>query len=875
MDDVTQQILTEYIADLDAGLAPDPETFARRCPGEQGPLRFRQLLGELDQLRGLLPEPRPAPEWIGDYRVEGELGHGGMGVVYAAVSGDGRRVAIKMLPDDQLITDQHAARFRRETEVLSSLDHPNIARVLELGRDRDRPFLVMEALDGGSLVDQLDQRRRRGAPTTDEDIRQVCRIIARVARAAASAHSHGVVHRDIKPSNILIDERGEPCLTDFGLAFLEEASTLTSADRVLGTPAYIAPERLLDPQAVSDPRVDVFSLGVTLFESIALVRPFQGALPEVLAATRFGPPPMRLFLGRPVGRSLDAILERALAHRPARRYPSALHLAEDLEAWLANRPVRALRGARVRRLGYKLRRHPLAASSLALSLLLLVASQAYRVHQSRLLRQEVDRLLSAAEGPQDLFRRATGAILAQIKAPHRSSRNDWCDFGQRHLQNPRPEAIEGRLEALRKTAEEARGVVEPMLLQAVVLGSEVARQSLFDLYRRHAIWLEWQGRFEAAEVRWKLAVDGDRGELPPLGRIQVGPAPVSAVLRLLRFDRSSPTAAVWKLEEVAAAQEWRAPVEFSRLDPGSYLLELQRQDGERIIRHPLLLHRGEQILVEGLELPTDDEIGEGWEYVPAGTFVAGGDPRAEASEPRSVRYLAGFFVRRFEVTMVEYLEFLFDLKRRGVICDDQAYRSYMLQKGWPADLPVHIHRDDRDTPPPYTLEELASGIVPNLGVSTDMALHRVSHRDAQHFIGWLNQRARERGEPWLYALPSGDQWEKAARGADGRSFAWGDAFDWRLTAGAYTKHHVQLDENRHMAPGRIPEDSSPYGLLDMVGNLREHCADLDTASGRYLVRGGEESYYRPDAFRLAARRGALLDEYNWDFGFRVVRTRRE
>ena len=165
------------------------------------------------------------------------------------------------------------------------------------------------------------------------------------------------------------------------------------------------------------------------------------------------------------------------------------------------------------------------------------------------------------------------------------------------------------------------------------------------------------------------------------------------------------------------------------------------------------------------------------------------------------------------------------------------------------------------------------------GVALDQVLHQISPFDALHYVDWLNTRAQENGDPWHYDLPTGDEWERAARGADGRAFTWGDTFDWDLTYGGQTRVALSTDKQTfdrlHMRPGLYPFDRSPFGILDLTGNVREICRDRDPVSTRYLVRGGEESFFDADEFRLAGRRGAMAREFNWDFGIRLVRYRRE
>ncbi len=864
--ETARSLLTEFLAERDAGSAPDAEAFAGRLPTESARTRFRALLHEADAVRSVLPDPRH-PSRIGRFAIDGELGRGGMGVVFDGHTVRGSRVAVKVLPDGRSVDEALSARFRRELETLAELRHPNVARVLEIGEDDGRLYLAMEALDGGSLDERIAARRRDDRPVDTEELRENVRVAACIGRALEAAHSRGVVHRDVKPSNILFDSDGEPRLVDFGLAYLENSSKLTTADHVLGTPAYLAPERLLDPKAADDRRVDVYSLGVTLYEAITGHRPFPASLPEAVAAARLGPPDPALFLGRAVDRPLVAIVERALQDRPSRRYATAGAFADDLEAWLEGRPVRALAGHRRRRLLALARRHPNVATAALLGALLLVGAAVAAVARSVHATRTAAAYVETARGELARFDRAVAERRARLAPPAGTSRNDWPALGLVHRESPRADAARVDRSALQRDVElhYERGV--EALEAAAALGETEARDLLRDLRARRAALFELEGRRVEATDAWAAASpDG-----APPASLTIEPPTPPATVALFRYDRDA-EADVWPLREERPPLPAKGRLVLP-LPAGSYVAVFRRLDGRRDVRFPLLLRSGEAETIPPLELPSDDVIGDAWEHVPAGPFVAGGDPRAEGGEPRTIRHVEAFFVMRHEVTMAEWLEFLNDLRARGVVCLDPERAARFLDAGWPADLPLHVPRENVHVPPGHSFAALAAGEVAYF--EADRALHQISHTDAVHYVRWRNERAVEAGEPWVYALPTGDQWEKAARGADGRAFAWGDVFDWRLCHGGHTRHHVAPAEALHLVPGRFATDRSPFGLLDVTGHVRELCREQDEASLRYLVRGGEESYYEPDQFRLAARRGALADEFNWDFGIRLVRTPRE
>ena len=273
---------------------------------------------------------------ISHYQIMEQLGAGGMGVVYRARDLTlGRDVALKLLPGDAFADPEARARFEREARAASALNHPNICVVHELGEDGGRPFIVMECLEGRTLHDRLN-----GEPP---GIDEILDLGIQLADALDAAHGKSILHRDIKPANIFITQRGHVKLLDFGLAKVDgpglvtdSASPtvvrddLTNAGTTLGTISYMSPEQALGQPL--DPRTDIFSLGVVLYEMVARTRPFTGATPAAVwnALLNVEPPsPVRLNPECP--ESLAAVILRCIEKDPARRYGSARELMDDLK----------------------------------------------------------------------------------------------------------------------------------------------------------------------------------------------------------------------------------------------------------------------------------------------------------------------------------------------------------------------------------------------------------------------------------------------------------------------------------------------------------------------------------------------------------------
>jgi eukaryotic-like serine/threonine-protein kinase len=279
-------------------------------------------------------------QWrLGHYEILEEIGRGGMGVIYRARQQHSRWiVAVKRILAHQVNPHDTLVRFRREAEAVASLDHPNILPIYEVSESEEGlPFFSMKYAEGGSL--------RASAPTLRTKPRECVRLMAKVARGIAYAHSKGVLHRDLQPGNILLDENGEPMVSDFGLAkWLDRTSDLTRTLETLGTPGYIAPEQTECPADELTSAADIYSLGAILFYLLTGRPPFVG--PNVLfvihqaAAT---PAPRLRSLAPSLDRDLETIVARCLESDPKARYQSAGALAEDLGRWLRHEPIRARR----------------------------------------------------------------------------------------------------------------------------------------------------------------------------------------------------------------------------------------------------------------------------------------------------------------------------------------------------------------------------------------------------------------------------------------------------------------------------------------------------------------------------------------------------
>jgi serine/threonine protein kinase len=264
----------------------------------------------------------------GRYRLDAQVGAGGMSTVYRAFDVTlERRVAIKLMHREIASDSDQLERFRREARSVAQLSHPHIVGVIDAGEDESRPYIVLEYVEGETLKDRI---RRMGRLPVDEALAYAIEI----ARALGAAHARHIVHRDVKPQNVLIDEEGSAKVTDFGIARSLDEDGLTADGRVLGTTDYVSPEQALGHDV--NVQSDIYSLGIVLFEMLTGEVPFGGENQVAVAMKHVREDLPDIQVRRPqVSATLAAVLDRMTDKDLRRRYPDALSLVADLEETLA------------------------------------------------------------------------------------------------------------------------------------------------------------------------------------------------------------------------------------------------------------------------------------------------------------------------------------------------------------------------------------------------------------------------------------------------------------------------------------------------------------------------------------------------------------
>ena len=371
--------LEAYLEQLHGGMSPDRHRWV-----EQNPQLARLLdcLDALDELAvsATLPVAAGADlDWppqpdtfqyegeitgvsgdFGKYELLEEIGRGGMGVVYRARQRDlDRTVGLKMILANHLASREQILRFYAEARAAGGLRHPNIIAIYEVGQVHGQHYFTMEYVAGVSLAQQLQR--------SPMDAESAARCLSKIAEAVEYLHRHGIVHRDLKPSNILLDESGEPRLTDFGLAKIFSAEGgLTRTDTILGTPSYMAPEQAACRHDQVGHRSDIYSLGTILYEMLTGRPPFREESPlDTLVQVLEGEPSAPRQLVPTIPAELETICLRCLEKDPERRYSSAANLAQDLERYLKGEPIEAQPPGLYQLLKRWMRREPALASRMA------------------------------------------------------------------------------------------------------------------------------------------------------------------------------------------------------------------------------------------------------------------------------------------------------------------------------------------------------------------------------------------------------------------------------------------------------------------------------------------------------------------------------
>ena len=772
------------------------------------------------------------PVSLGRFQTLGEIGRGGMGRVLEASDPQlGRTVAVKVLIDPSKISADQLARFAAEARITSQLEHPNIVPVYDMGTTKGGElYFVMKKVEGRSLGEALASLRA-GEPEAVRTwtLHRLLTTFISLCNAVAFAHDRGVLHRDLKPDNVMLGRFGEVLLMDWGVARVmgteelirqtgDAAAQMTIPETMdgstIGTPGYMSPEQARGDMEQLDGRSDVWSLGALLYEVLTLSRAYEGRnLFALIFASMSGPPrdPRERAPDRRIPDEIAEVCLQALSQEPADRYPTASALGGAVEDYLE---------------GSK-RREAAAAC-------LVDAEAAW------------SRYVEA--GGERRYLESRVRELELTVEPWRPIDQKGELLGARE-----------RLAVLGTERAEAFG--------EVVLGCEQAlSQDPGNPGARELMARACYARFEEAEAagdaedqayfrRQILAYDAGRyaGLLRGTGAVTLRTSPAGAEVVARRFD---PRKLVWRPGE--PLELGRTPLDAVPLEPGSWLLTVSAA-GYQPMRYPVRIPRGcrHDSGPDPLPLLRPAELGAGMSYVPAGPFLAGGDPDAPASLPAEEQTLDGFLIARLPVTVEEYCAFV------NAIHDEDPERAW--------NLVPRVESGMKKQGGGQYWERAAPGraySVPEVDRDGDRwdplwPVFGISWFDAVAYVEWLS---RTTGLPWT--LPTDLQWEKAARGVDARIYPWGDRFDATLCKMRSSRPGTPMAEPVASFPG----DVSVYGVRDTAGSVRDWCLDstFDDDATRRVVRGGMWNS-APGFCRLAFRGGLNAWGVSSYVGFRLCR----
>jgi serine/threonine-protein kinase len=769
-----------------------------------------EVLCEVDDGWQDLPDVLPiqVPHGEARYVIEGELARGTMGVVKVARDvALHRRVALKELRPEGNVPDA-AGRFLEEARITAQLQHPGIVAIYEIGESADeRPFFTMQLIEGRTLREIIDGLRSETPAFTARYGRiRLVNIFSQVCMAVAYAHARGVIHRDLKPANIMLGEFGEVFVMDWGLA------------KVVRTDVA---------QPMADSRAEVR---------------FATRVGDITGTPAYMSPEQAMGLVDALGPATDiyalgAILYELLTLRPAVQANTTQALLAKVRRGAIERPSTAAPEAEV------------PAELEGVIMRCLSRDPAHRFRSAAEVRDEVEasldgghtrthRIGNTTRNLREAHR--TGQVFRDLARRRRRLAREFAEAQADRLPADPPDAVRALWDVHHQLSQQ-EAELEAAFAQSIAQFDRVlserpdhqaAHEGLRDLLWYRFLEAERRGDRAAMSLFGALAAQHDpRGTLGAAvegnGTLTLTSDPPGLAVRL-RTWAPGPRAEALALGPPTDCGT--TPLRLEPLAMGSYMLEIEHDTGLTTIA----LAQGRQSVNE-LSVRPLNPLPEGCVHVPAGPFWSGADNRiAAGARPRSRGYQADALISRTPVTLGAYADFLAHLVQSG---DASGARRHVPPSGF------RLAPDGRWYPEGHTQTPVTA----------------ITAVQAEAYCAW---RAQRDGLPWR--LPTASEWEKAARGVDGRSYPWGDGWEPSRCRCA------EGPEGGAASPVGNPDDESPFGLRDLAGGVREWTGTAHPRDARRRILKGGGFNSRQAACHLAARAVLRVDHSAEDVGFRLA-----
>jgi serine/threonine protein kinase/formylglycine-generating enzyme required for sulfatase activity len=738
------------------------------------------------------------------YLLGGELGRGGVGRVVKAFDRDlGRTVAMK-LPLTWPLPAAEADKFIEEAQATGQLEHPNIVPIYDIGQlESGEYYYTMKRVRAHSLRDVMDGlKAKRPEIVIQYTQARLLQIFLQIVQAVQYAHTRGVVHRDLKPDNIMLGDYGEVHVMDWGLARVMDRDVVTSRSllgghrieqgQTIGTPAYMPPEQAQGRLEDVDESSDIYSLGVILYEMMTLRQPHarENAMATLLAVITDPVPPPRTVTKVPIADDLERIILRALEKTPSDRWGSAGLFHEAVQSYLDGRNER-----------------------------------------------EATRCILEGESQARIYEQAKREVLELMESEHETSASieDWQPIEVKRrlweMEDRRQRAASQMVLAFGHSVREFSKAL------AHVPNHPTAVHALSRLYFSRYELAEREGNGLDKIYYLSLLEQYDDGtyhkrlnDSAPFS-VYTDPPEASVFLyKLTENDRQLMPGAPSFLGETPLPERF--------LDAGHYALKV-KHSAYPAIQLPLYIDRSDPISVN-LTLPARESFLPGFTYIAGGPATIGGDHNAYDGLPLQSGQIAGFFLQQFPVTFAEYCEYLNELAEFDMELSFECAPRTRGSRG------VLVRWDDNDgfLPSQDLIDEGLRPLYPRENnFEWELPVFAVRHRDVEAYCEWRQSR-----DGAAFRLPTEIEWEYAARGSDGRTYAWGNRFDATFCKMAGSR----ASESQPEPIGAFTADRSPFGVHDMSGGVREWTAGDPADPTFALVRGG---YWSGDAraSRLASR----------------------